>query len=47
MEEKVNIRVILKGDLAKKFLAIKKLYGLKNNTEVFREILNSAKVDVE
>jgi len=43
MEEKVNVRVVLEGDLAKKFLTIKKYYGLKNNTEVFRKILATTK----
>lgn len=38
--EIVDIRVILEGDIATKFLAIKKSKGVSNNTEVFRSVIN-------
>lgn len=39
-KEIVDIRVILEGDIATKFLAIKKSKGVSNNTEVFRSVIN-------
>ncbi len=38
--EIVDIRVVLEGDIATKFLAIKKSKGVSNNTEVFRSVIN-------
>lgn len=38
-EEKVDLRVILEGANAKQFLAIKKLKGVSQNTEVVRSII--------
>ncbi len=37
--EKVDLRVILEGDNAKQFLAIKKLKGVSQNTEVVRSVI--------
>ena len=39
-EEKVDLRVILEGDNAKQFLAIKKAKGISQNTEVVRAVIN-------
>ena len=39
-EGKVDLRVILEGDNAKQFLAIKKAKGISQNTEVIRAIIN-------
>jgi hypothetical protein len=39
MTEKVDIRCILKGDAAHKFLAIWKEKGLENKTEVVRALI--------
>lgn len=39
--DKIDVRVELEGDIATKFLAIKNRYGLKNNTEVVRQIITS------
>jgi hypothetical protein len=38
--ELVDIRVLLEGDNATKFLAIKKSKGVSQNTEVIRSIIN-------
>ena len=38
--EIVDIRVTLEGEIATKFLAIKKSKGVSNNTEVFRSVIN-------
>jgi metal-responsive CopG/Arc/MetJ family transcriptional regulator len=40
--EKVNIRVELDGDLADQFLSLKQNRGLKNNTEVIRQLILEA-----
>ena len=40
--DKIDVRVELEGEIASKFLAIKKGYGLKNNTEVIRQLITSA-----
>lgn len=37
---KLLLRVDLDGDLVRKFQAIKKRMGLKNNTEVIRSLIN-------
>jgi len=39
-EEKVDLRCILDGDIAKRFLKIKHSKGLNQNTEVIRAIIN-------
>lgn len=36
--EKINIRIELEGELAKKFENYKRLVGLKNNSEVVRQL---------
>ena len=38
----MNIRVVLDGELADEFLFIKKLRGLKNNSEVIRQLVSEA-----
>lgn len=42
MEEIVNIRLELSGEEAKKFTALKDKRGLKNNSEVVRQLLKEA-----
>lgn len=37
--EEIKINCILKGKVAERFLKIKELTGLKNNTEVIRLII--------
>lgn len=39
MKEKVTIRIDLDGELAQKFLTLKKKYGLKTNADVVRFII--------
>jgi len=39
-QEVLDIRLKLEGDIAQRFLAIKKAKGLKNDTEVLRLIIN-------
>jgi len=38
-EEKVTIRIDLTGDLAKHFLYLKKVKGIKNNSELVRLLI--------
>jgi hypothetical protein len=40
LEDKINVRVELSGDLLEKFAFIKKALGLENNTEVIRILIN-------
>jgi len=40
LEDKINVRVELSGDLLEKFATIKKEMGLENNTEVIRILIN-------
>lgn len=42
MEEIVNIRLELSGEDAKRFTALKEKRGLKNNSELVRQILKEA-----
>jgi len=39
-EEKVSIRLDLKGQLAERFLAIERELGFRNHTEVVRYLIN-------
>jgi len=39
LRDKVNIRVELTGEEAEKFLTIKENRGLRNNTEVVRQLI--------
>lgn len=39
----VNIRIILKNELAERFLAIKQNLGLKSNTETIRFLIKNFK----
>ena len=39
LRDKINIRVELKGEEAEKFLTIKENRGLRNNTEVVRQLI--------
>lgn len=39
----VNIRIILKNELAERFLAIKQSLGLKSNTETIRFLIKNFK----
>jgi len=39
-QEVLDIRLKLEGDVAQRFLEIKKAKGLKNDTEVLRLIIN-------
>ena len=41
-DEKVDLRVVFEGELAKKFLEIKRRLGLEANTEVVRSLVNQA-----
>jgi len=41
-KQKLNIRLELKGENAKKFTAIKQHYGLVRNTEIIRFLINQA-----
>jgi hypothetical protein len=41
-KQKLNIRLELKGENAKKFTAIKQHYGLVRNTEILRFLINQA-----
>jgi hypothetical protein len=38
----VQIRIDLEGDLRKKFLEIKKVKGIENNTDVIRNLIAEA-----
>ena len=42
MEGIVNIRLELSGDEAKRFVALKEKRGLKNNSELVRQLLKEA-----
>jgi len=42
LEGIVNIRLELQGQEAKRFLALKEKRGLKNNSEVVRQLLKEA-----
>ena len=41
--QKVNIRVTLEGELARKFLELKKIRGLLANCELVRQLIVEAK----
>jgi len=41
--DRVNIRVELNGELAQMFEKLKRLRGLKNNTELVRQLIVEAK----
>ena len=38
-DSKIDVKVVLEGDVAKQFLAIKRLKGLSQNTEVMRAVI--------
>lgn len=40
MSKQSQVRVEFEGELLKRFEIIKKFYGLENNTEVIRVLLN-------
>jgi hypothetical protein len=42
-EEKVEIRLTLEGDMAKRFLDLKKKYGLEANTDLLRLLITKAR----
>jgi hypothetical protein len=46
-KQKLNIRLELKGENAKKFTAIKQRYGLKKNTEIIRFLISQAHAEIE
>lgn len=41
-EERVSIRLDLEGENAEAFLLVKSRLGLKNNTEVIRQLIHEA-----
>jgi len=43
----ISIRVNLEGDNASKFEAIKKSFGLKQNTEVIRSLIRDAYIQLQ
>jgi len=45
-EEKIQIRLDLEGELAKKFNAIKRDKGLENNTDVIRLLITEASKEI-
>jgi hypothetical protein len=46
-KQKLNIRLELKGENAKKFHTIKQRYGLKKNTEIIRFLISQAYAEIE
>ena len=47
MMEEVVIRIILEGEDAQKFEAVKRYLGLKSNTEVIRFLVSSKYHEIE
>jgi len=46
-KQKLNIRLELKGENAKKFHTIKQRYGLKKNTEIIRFLISQEYAKIE
>jgi len=46
-KQKLNIRLELKGENAKKFTAIKQHYGLVRNPEIIRFLISQAHTEIE
>jgi hypothetical protein len=40
--ERVDLRIVFEGELARRFLEIKRRLGLEANTEVVRSLVNQA-----
>ena len=45
MPEKVEIRLTLDGDMAKRFLELKKKWGFESNTDLLRMLVTQAYED--
>jgi hypothetical protein len=39
-DEKINFSMTFEGEGAKRFLEVKKFYGLENNTEIIRTLVS-------
>jgi len=46
-QQKLNIRLELKGENAKKFRTIKRHYGLVRNPEIIRFLISQAYAEIE
>jgi len=46
-KQKLNIRLELKGENAKKFRAIKEYYGLVRNPEIIKFLISQAHTEIE
>lgn len=45
-ERKIAIRINLTGKLAKEFLYVKDRYGIKNNSEMVRQLISDAAFEI-
>jgi len=45
-EEKIHIRLDLEGEMAEKFIAVKRDKGLENNTDVIRLLIAEAAKEI-